>query len=706
MTFSLLKPAILLTQRLRLLPKFMVLTAIFLLPLVLASSLLLNELSRSIVTTRQERIGISQVKAMQELIWLAQQNRAYQHMYIMGNKGAESKAQQARKALDEKITAFDKMHAAEKSQDADGEWKNIKADWRSLQNKLATIKDRKIYNDQTAFIAGLKRYLTAIADRSNLTHDPEVSSYYLAELFINELPKITNNLTEIAGRGAAYIDSGLMEANEEILLGSTTLIVRHDLATVAGTLATLWREDPKLKPQMQAFADAEKAVAGYLDRTKNEVLNSVDQTSGDRFFAAGAASVAQLYRAAATSAELLDARLQARIAHDTARRNTILGVILATLMLAAYFLLGFYASFSFQVRRLHDAVRRVSAGDLSHAVDSDGRDEMAQLLNAFGGMNAKLSTLVAQVRNGSDTIALASQEIAAGNQHLSSRTEEQAGSLEQTAAAMEQLTTTVRQNTDNAMMGNQLAQSASGVAQQGGIAVAKVVDTMAAIRQSANEINDIIGVVDSIAFQTNILALNAAVEAARAGEAGKGFAVVAAEVRNLAQRSATAAKDIKSRIKDSVEKVEAGSKQVDQAGNTMNEIVASIDHVRHIVQEIAAASHEQQSGIDHINQAMAQMDQITQQNAALVEQAAAATDSMRAQTARLSNTVAVFKLAGGMPAIDGIDAQAHGSGGHHDNVMPMVKRVPVVSVRKERQRSDKPPRLWVANGSDQEWETF
>jgi methyl-accepting chemotaxis protein len=259
-------------------------------------------------------------------------------------------------------------------------------------------------------------------------------------------------------------------------------------------------------------------------------------------------------------------------------------------------------------------------------------------------MNDSLVRIVGEVRNGTDTIASASSQIAAGNLDLSGRTEQQASSLEETAASMEQLTATVKQNADNARQANQLAVTASGVALKGGSVVAEVVGTMGAINASSRKIVDIIGVIDGIAFQTNILALNAAVEAARAGEQGRGFAVVAAEVRNLAQRSAAAAKEIKTLIGDSVDKVEEGSKQVAQAGKTMDEIVDSVKRVTDIMAEITAASQEQSSGIEQVNQAITQMDQVTQQNAALVEEAAAAAASLQEQANNLSQAVSVFKL--------------------------------------------------------------
>jgi len=288
--------------------------------------------------------------------------------------------------------------------------------------------------------------------------------------------------------------------------------------------------------------------------------------------------------------------------------------------------------------------RGVAAGDLTQQINVRSMDETGQLMQALKDMNASLVKVVGEVRHGTDTIATASSQIAAGNMDLSSRTEEQASSLEETAASMEELTSTVKQNADNARQANQLAESASGVAVKGGQVVAQVVDTMSAINASSKKIVDIIGVIDGIAFQTNILALNAAVEAARAGEQGRGFAVVAAEVRNLAQRSAAAAKEIKTLIGDSVDKVEEGSQQVAQAGKTMEEIVSSVKRVTDIMAEISVASQEQTSGIEQINQAITQMDQVTQQNAALVEEAAAAAASLQEQASGLSEVVSVFKL--------------------------------------------------------------
>ena len=294
-----------------------------------------------------------------------------------------------------------------------------------------------------------------------------------------------------------------------------------------------------------------------------------------------------------------------------------------------------------------ELAQAVAGGRLDMHIEAKGQDEVAALTLALGEMNDSLRNIVGRVRQGTDSIATASSQIASGNHDLSARTEEQASSLEETAASMEELTATVKQNASNAQQANQLAAAASQVAQRGGATVSQVVDTMDAIHASSRKIVDIIAVIDAIAFQTNILALNAAVEAARAGEQGRGFAVVAGEVRTLAQRSATAAKEIKQLIDDSVDKVAAGSQQVAQAGKTMEEIVGSVRRVTDIMAEISAASHEQTSGIEQINTAVSQMDQVTQQNAALVEESAAAAASLQTQASTLADIVSVFQLGAG-----------------------------------------------------------
>jgi methyl-accepting chemotaxis protein len=301
-------------------------------------------------------------------------------------------------------------------------------------------------------------------------------------------------------------------------------------------------------------------------------------------------------------------------------------------------------SITIPVNRAVEVARTVAAGDLTSRIIVTTKDEVGMLLTSLAEMNDNLSRIVGEVRNGTDEIASATTEVATGNMDLSSRTEQQASALEETASSMEELTSTVRQNSENACQANQLAQSAAAVAVRGGEVVSQVVLTMESINTSASKIVDIIAVIDGIAFQTNILALNAAVEAARAGEQGRGFAVVASEVRNLAQRSASAAKEIKVLIGASVDRVQAGNKLVSIAGETMGEVVESVQKLTAIVGEITTAGREQETGIEQINEAITSMDSVTQQNAALVEEAAAATSALQQQASKLAQAVSIFRL--------------------------------------------------------------
>ncbi|MGV8892941.1 MAG: methyl-accepting chemotaxis protein [Burkholderiaceae bacterium] len=329
-----------------------------------------------------------------------------------------------------------------------------------------------------------------------------------------------------------------------------------------------------------------------------------------------------------------------------ANSTALLILILAAVASVLSVLVGFFVSRSI-TKPLNEAVnvaKRVADGDLTSIIAVKTFDETGMLMDALRHMNGSLLKIVGEVRSGTETIATVSSQIASGNQDLSSRTEQQACSLQQTAASMLALTSTVRENADNAQQANQLAACASEVAAKGGAVVAQVIGTMSSINDSSRKIVDIISVIDGIAFQTNILALNAAVEAARAGEQGRGFAVVASEVRSLAQRSAAAAKEIKLLIGDSVDKVDIGSKLVRQAGITMDDVVASVARVTDIMAHITSASQAQSAGIEQVNRAISQMDEVTQQNAALVEEAAASAESMQNQAVNLARMVSIFKL--------------------------------------------------------------
>jgi methyl-accepting chemotaxis protein len=355
-----------------------------------------------------------------------------------------------------------------------------------------------------------------------------------------------------------------------------------------------------------------------------------------------------------------DVKADSDAAYEFALRS-MLAVLAAAVLLSSVLAWHIYRTISGGLGKIRSTLETVSTSlDLSKAMPVQRMDEVGHTATAFNKLLERIIEVIGTVRMSADTVSVAAKQIAAGNSDLSSRTEQQASALEETASSLEQLTAAVRQNTDNARQASGLAVAASEVAVKGGAVVSEVVSTMGSINDSARKIYDIIGVIDGIAFQTNILALNAAVEAARAGEQGRGFAVVASEVRNLAQRSAAAAKEIKTLIGDSVDKVNAGSALVDRAGATMEEIVTSIKRVTDIMGEIASASHEQSAGIEQVNQAIAEMDQVTQQNAALVEQAAAAAESLQDRAAGLVDAVSVFTLRDGSASVTAMTPRRRG----------------------------------------------
>jgi len=405
---------------------------------------------------------------------------------------------------------------------------------------------------------------------------------------------------------------------------------------------------PEGKAQLAKVAEARAAYAIPRDKVRN--LAKAGDKAGATAALYAELHPAQLKYQAAVEEFVALQEKQMHTAGDevgsalASSTATVLSLVGVALLLGTLMALWIVRSTTRPLTLAVNVARGVANGDLSQDFDASGTNETAQLLGALHDMQASLSRVVTSVRQNSESVATASAQIAAGNNDLSNRTEQQASSLEETAASMEQITATVKQNADNAKQANQLAMGASEVASKGGDVVGQVVQTMKGINDSSKKIADIISVIDGIAFQTNILALNAAVEAARAGEQGRGFAVVASEVRSLAGRSADAAKEIRSLISASVERVDQGTALVDQAGQTMAEIVGSIRRVTDIMGEISAASSEQSAGVAQVGEAIVHMDQVTQQNSALVEESAAAAESLKVQAKQLVDTVAVFKL--------------------------------------------------------------
>jgi methyl-accepting chemotaxis protein len=479
-------------------------------------------------------------------------------------------------------------------------------------------------------------------------NDAKLGIDYVAENLstkIKEVGDVKDGSYEIASaiRNIALSDSADLRAAEKKRIdearAKNTELLKHLKETVTS------------EKGKAILAQLETVRSAYVAATNKAIeLGMADQRAEAAAFISNEVRTHQ--RAYFSALDEL-ANVQRQLMHETSEgvANTAESASLWMLAIAALAALtgGLVAwavtrSITHPMQRAMQAAHRIKDGDLTGAIDASGQDETAQLLATMQAMQSSLVQVVSAVRGNAESVATASAQIAQGNQDLSQRTEEQASSLQQTAATMEELGSTARNNTDNAQQANQLAQGASQVATKGGEVVHQVVDTMRGISESSKRIAEIIGTIDGIAFQTNILALNASVEAARAGEQGRGFAVVAGEVRGLAQRSAEAAKQIKSLISTSVERVEQGTSLADAAGRTMTEVVASIRRVTDIVGEISAASQEQNSGVQQVATAVSQMDQVTQQNAALVEESAAAAESLKTQASSLVQAVSVFRL--------------------------------------------------------------
>jgi methyl-accepting chemotaxis protein len=495
----------------------------------------------------------------------------------------------------------------------------------------------------------------------------------LATLSVTRMGQIQENLEKIVNDNNVKIEAinGMLDNVRNVAITVRDLIFMQDEQQMAAEIKRIAEERSKFNGHMEKLTAIVKLAEGKAHLAKVDAERGATRPLIDK-----AAALAKAHKGEDAAKVLLEevrpaqakwiaamddmARFQDSLgdkavaeARSTYENARLLTILLASAALLIGVVVAWLVTRSI-TRPLNAAVQlaqTVAAGDLTSRIEVKTTEETGQLLQALKNMNDSLVKIVGEVRSGTETIASASSQIATGNLDLSSRTEQQASSLEETASSMEELTSTVKQNSDNARQANGLATTASEVASKGGAVVAQVVETMGSINESSKKIVDIIGVIDGIAFQTNILALNAEVEVARAGEQGRGFAVVASEVRSLAQRSAAAAKEIKTLIDNSVEKVDAGTKLVDQAGTTMEEIVQSIRRVTDIVSEISSATLEQTAGIEQINQAISEMDNVTQQNAALVEEAAAAAQSMQDQAGNLTNVVSVFKLDGNRTAV-------------------------------------------------------
>ncbi|MBP6902555.1 MAG: methyl-accepting chemotaxis protein [Burkholderiaceae bacterium] len=636
-------------RHLRITHKFLLLAAAFgllCLPLML---FLMRAEWNDLRATRAEQAGVPAVGAMLQLIRDTQVHRGVSTNWLAGNEAlAAQRASQADKLEQAVSRALDATAAYAQGQGAIAERRQaLRSQWDALKQQVANkgVDAAQGFARHTALVDLQLRLLADVADDSTLMLDPAAGSYFLIASVVDTLPKMSEVLGQSRALGAMYLKrqaitpaerAGLQVAAERIVQLQTDFqryfanIERHAPETSRSLAA----------PRQAALAGAEQALA----LLRSQLLQAeVPNAPSAAYFDAMTGHIDALFKLSDASFQALDQNLAQRERHILSTTALSMGLV-GCMVLACAVLVTVVAR---QTRRNVDlaqgALAALARGELDHRVDSDARDELGQIARGIGAAMAQLAAMVAEMKSSSGSLGTAAAQIASGNADLSQRTEQAAANLQQAASALEQLTGTVRHNAEHARQATQLAGQASATAGAGGELMGRVATTMDAISHSAGQIAEITGVIDGIAFQTNILALNAAVEAARAGESGRGFAVVASEVRALAQRSAEAARQIKSLIGQSVGTVEEGARLVGEARSTMQGIVEQARHVNTLVGEIDRATNEQASGLAAVSDSVTQLDHATQQNAALVEESAAAAQSMSDQARRMLDAAGRFR---------------------------------------------------------------
>ena len=633
--------------RLTITRKLALLTVLFLIPLCGALFVVLNQSMQSIRETQNELRGLMLVSRALDFMRETQVRRGAANGVLLGNAGfrptfeaADGKAAQHLAALLTDATAVTTFDVTPEAKQLDEAWQQIRK--LGLDTPAAPLFDR-----HTALVRQTRLFIGDVADYSSLALDPEAGSYYLINLMVGPMPKLAELGALARGRGAGIIArGGFSDAAQQADLAALAEQIQDGLDSVRRDMARVARSAPGYRDRVEAAAKQMAAMDRFYRTLKVSMLGSSGITiDAKAYFAEGTAAIEAASAVNREFAVLSEALLTQRI--DTEKRQMLLlcAMALVTVGGALYLFAGFSRGMRADVRDVAGLVARINDGDLGVRIDAHGHDELSEVKRHLMALVQAWCGIIGETKDGAQSVLVAADQIAQGNADLSRRTEDQASSLEETAASMEELTSIVQQNAGNAGQASALATEAASVAVAGGQAVMRMRETMGEIETDSRRIVEIIAVIDSIAFQTNILALNAAVEAARAGESGRGFAVVAGEVRTLAQRAASSAKEIGSLISQSAERVKAGTALAVDTASTMDSVVGAVQRVTAMMDEISRASQEQSGGIAQVNQAVAQMDQVTQQNAALVEQAAAAAQALQEQAARMEQTVSVFRLA-------------------------------------------------------------
>ena len=634
-------PGIWLMRQLRLPIKLGLLALAIVIPLLVICVALVQRISGEIGGLEHEMQGSTSIARLSDLVAVVQKHRGQTNMLLSGNDKARADLQKTRGALPAALTATREALTADPDFKLDTEWGALEARLQQLTN-TEKQSATQAFDTHSVLIGDLRRLMYTVGERSSLLFDPDPASYFLMDIVVSRAVPWTEQLAQLRGKGAGLLSqaqwsaeavAGLRGQFDELTSDTDDFRFAIDFA-------------PRYGQQGLPGAEAIKASDAFVS-TARQALLAQGKVTATAYFDAGSAAIgaAQIYQKEVL--QRLDHLLAER--HAAARTQRVLALVAVVLGLAAmlYFLTSFYLSFVIDFQHVSKVMGETAKGNLRAHVRVRGTDELADLATQLEGMIGNLSGMVAQVRSNSALVAYAGKSLAAGNRELADRTEQQAANLEQTAASVQELSSTVQQNAQTAGDSDTQASRVRDIAESGAQAMVRAVESVEGIQKSAQQMNEIIGVIDSLAFQTNILALNAAVEAARAGEQGRGFAVVAAEVRNLAQRSAASSREIRELIQASGDQVSTSVAQIRAAGSSMTEIVNGVRGVAANMSLISAASAEQSGGLTEISSAVGQLDEITQRNARMVERAVQQATQLEGRAATLAQAVSSFQLQQG-----------------------------------------------------------
>lgn len=645
---ALIAPGVVLMRRLSLVKKFLLVSFFLLLPLAYTAFLYFNETQKQVTFMTAERDGLRYLQPLLKLGRLVQDHRGLTYVIAKGdeqNKPLRAEVQQKIRTVIAEVNAVEKEL---------GPNYGSAAQWRKVTDKLNTLTANEVssdsegvFSEHVKLIEEIQALIDLVTMRSNLLLDADTASYLLMDLITTTVPKLSERVAIARGVGTALIMRAELMTDDRVRMSVLEALAEEHAHSLRSNLAIAMKESKRVTTALNQSEKDLSAVAEFIgDIGFMQSPGGLTVMTGDAFFKSGTAALDKLSGFSDKALPLLDSLLRQRINEYRTQDLLIQGLAFVCLALALYLFFAFYYTVKSGIAFLKKALGRVAEGDLTGKIDARASDEIGSLTHTLRDTQTRLAELMLEINRAAEHVYLASNQISDANENLSQRTESQASTLEQTSASLEELTSTVQRNAESANDANELSQDSARTAEDGRASMKHLAITMSEIESSTAKIGEIISLIDSIAFQTNILALNAAVEAARAGEQGRGFAVVAAEVRNLAHHSADAAKQIKGLVAQTREKVSVGVHSVDDTLKTIQESLVSTKRVAALINEIAAASREQSDGISQVNRAVIQMDDANQQNAAMVEQATATTESLKDQANALVSTVGRFKVDG------------------------------------------------------------